>query len=86
MCLQARLRLKNMTEYGMMLEKYCRQEEVVPLMMEKKLQSLNEIIVGSAEPTVSKLLAQLKREGDVASLGFQSMAFNGRLRDIEATP
>ena len=86
MCLRARLRLKNMTEYGMMLEKYCRQEEVVPLMMEKKLQSLNEIIVGSAEPTVSKLLAQLKREGKVASLGFQSMAFNGRLRDIEATP
>lgn len=37
-------------------------------MMEKKLQSLNEIIVGSAEPTVSKLLAQLKREGKVARI------------------
>ncbi len=85
MCLQARLRLKNMACYGMLLVGYCLQVAVVPFIMEKKLQSLNEIIVGSAEPTVSKLLAQLKREGDVASLGFQSMAFNGRLRDIEAT-
>ena len=33
--------------------------------IEKNLQSLNEIIVGSSSPAVAKLLARLKRDGRV---------------------
>ena len=37
-------------------------------MIEKKLRELNEVIVGSADSAVAKLLARLKREGLVARL------------------
>ena len=37
-------------------------------MIEKNLQSLNEVIVGSASPATAKLLARLKREGRVVKL------------------
>ena len=37
-------------------------------MIEKKLQSLNEIIVGTAQPETAKLLSRLKREGRVHRL------------------
>ena len=37
-------------------------------MIEKKLQSLNEVIVGSADPAVAKLLSTLKREKRVLRL------------------
>ena len=37
-------------------------------MIEKKLQSLNEIIVGTAQPETAKLLSRLKREGRVLRL------------------
>ena len=37
-------------------------------MMEKKLQSFSEVIIGSSDSGVSKLLAHLKREGRVARL------------------
>lgn len=37
-------------------------------MIEKKLQSLNEIIVGSAQPETAKLLSRLKHEGRVLRL------------------
>lgn len=33
--------------------------------IEKDLQSLNEVIVGSSSPAVAKLLARLKRDGRV---------------------
>ncbi len=45
-----------------MLEKIA-QTRRVSLMMGKKLQSLNEIIVGTAQPETAKLLLRLKREG-----------------------
>ena len=37
-------------------------------MLEKNLQSLNEVIIGSARPDVAKLLQCLKREGRVKRL------------------
>lgn len=37
-------------------------------MIEKNLRELNEVIVGSADPAVAKLLARLKREGQVVRL------------------
>ena len=37
-------------------------------MLEKNLQMLNEVIVGSSVPAMAKLLARLKREGRVARL------------------
>ena len=37
-------------------------------MIEKKLQSLNEVIVGSSNPATAKLLAGLKRDGRVVKL------------------
>ncbi len=37
-------------------------------MIERNLQSLNEVIVGSASPATAKLLARLKRDGRVAKL------------------
>ena len=36
--------------------------------IEKNLQSLNEVIVGSSSPAVAKLLARLKRDGRVVRL------------------
>ena len=36
--------------------------------IEKNLQSLNEVIVGSSSPAVAKLLAHLKRDGRVVRL------------------
>ena len=38
------------------------------MMLEKNLQILNEIIVGSSRPEVTKLLARLKREGKVVRI------------------
>ena len=38
------------------------------MMLEKKLQILNEVITGSKRPDVAKLLARLKREGRVVRL------------------
>ncbi len=32
-------------------------------MLEKNLQSLNEVIIGSSRPDVAKLLLRLKRDG-----------------------
>ena len=37
-------------------------------MMERNLQSMNEVLVGSADPGVAKLLTHLKREGKVVRL------------------
>ena len=37
-------------------------------MIERNLQSLNEVIVGSASPATAKLLARLKRDGRAAKL------------------
>ena len=37
-------------------------------MIEKNLRELNEVIVGSADPAVAKLLTCLKREGHVVRL------------------
>ena len=37
-------------------------------MIERNLQSLNEVIVGSASPATAKLLARLKQEGRVVRL------------------
>ena len=34
-------------------------------MLEKNLQSLNEVIIGSARPDVAKLLLRLKRDGRI---------------------
>ena len=51
----------------MMLEKFT-EGRVLSMMLEKNLQILNEIIVGSSRPEVAKLLARLKREGKVVRI------------------
>ena len=51
-----------------MLENYFLNEGREQMKLEKNMQSLNEVIVGSSRPDVAKLLSRLKSEGRVARL------------------
>lgn len=63
-----------------MLEKYLPEIGERRLMMEKNLQMLNEVLVGSADPAVAKLLSNLKRKGLVVRLA--SRLYTTNLTDL----